>query len=645
MRQSRLSRIAEPCTGLLCVLVLVLIGLVVLPFAGRTLAQHAQDTIDFESDRWVKVSARVVDFLDRKCLTGRAYLKDVEFENGIIEVDIAFPSTDRRSYPGVFFRVQSPGDYEHFYIRPHRAFRYPDALQYTPVFNGISGWQLYSGDGFTAATELPENEWIHVKIEVKATQARVFLGDADTPTLVVNELKHGVSRGTISLDVPADGSAYVSNFTYRPDDTLVFPAPPKVDVPPGFITGWEISQPFKMSRLDLEVHPDSQDLGRIEWQRIESEPLGLVDVARYYGRLGREPDCIFARTTIGSDRKQVKEYQFGYSDWIAVFLNGEILLSAASAYTQRDPSFLGIIGLNDAVYLPLKQGDNELLFVVAESFGGWGFMCRDAKATYEYEGVAKAWETPPEFKIPECVVYDPDRNALYVTNYDAYNPSAGQPRQTVSRLLLDGTVDRLDWVAGLSNPTGMAVHEGTLYVVERTGVAEIDIESAAIVERYPLAEAGLLNDIAIDASGTMYVSDSRKDVIYRGSGGVFEEWLEGDDVDDPNGVCVDGDKLIWGNNGDRSLKAADISTGRVTTVTELAEGVIDGVTVDGRGGYLVSHWQGRIYRIGASGDVFKLLDVSVPGTKCADFAYLPGQGMLVIPSFTGHRVIAYTVAE
>ena len=645
MRQSRLSRIAEPCSRIFPVLAVGLIGLVVFASAGRLLAQDTPGIIDFESDRWVKVSGRVVDFLGRQCLTGRAYLKDVEFENGIIEVDVAFPSTDRRSYPGIFFRVQSPTDYEHFYIRPRRAFRYPDALQYTPVFNGISGWQLYNGDGFTAATELPENEWIHVRLEVMATQARVFLGDADTPALVVNELKHGISKGTISLDVPPDGSAYVSDFTYLPDETLAFPAPPKVDVPPGILTDWEISQPFKMSQLDLEVHPDGQDLGRIEWRHIESEPLGLVDVARYHGRLGREPDCIFARSTVRSDCHQVREYQFGYSDWIAVFLNGEILLSSASAYRQRDPSFLGIIGWNDAVYLPLEQGDNELLFIVAESFGGWGFMCRDAKATYEHGGVARAWETPPDFSIPECVVYDPGRSVLYVTNYDAYNPSAGQPQQPISRILPDGTVDRLDWVKGLSNPTGMALHEGGLYVVERTGVAEIDIESGAIVERQALAGAGFLNDIAIDVSGTMYISDSRGDAIYRGSDGVFEKWLEGDEVDDPNGVCVDGDRLVWGNNGDRRLKAADISTGRITTVAELAEGVIDGVTVDGRGNYLVSHWEGRIYRVGAAGEVLKLLDVSVPGTRCADFAYVADRGMLVIPSFTGNRVIAYTVAE
>ncbi len=623
----------------------VVIGLLVLVVVLPARSVPAQDVIGFESDQWVKVNAQIVDFLDRKCLIGRAYLKDIEFENGVIEVDVAFPDTDRRSYPGIFFRVQSPTDYEHFYIRPHRAFRYPDALQYAPTINGIGGWQLYSGEGFTSGAELPENEWIHVRLEVMGTQARVFLGDTDTPALAVHDLKHGVSRGTISLDIPSDGSAYVSNFSYRPDDDLVFPAPPVVDIPPGFITHWELSRAFRMSEVDLDVHPDDQDIGELEWQAVESEPLGLVDVARYHGRLGREPDCVFARTTITSDREQIRQYQFGYSDWIGVFLNGQILLSANSAYRQRDPSFLGIIGMNDAVYLPLKKGDNELLFAVAESFGGWGFMCQDAEATYEHEGVVKVWETAPVFRIPECIVYHPDGEAFYVTNYDAYNPSGGQGKQFVSRLLSDGTVDDLQWVGGLNNPTGMAIAGRRLYVVERTGVAEIDIETATVVERHPLPEPGFPNDIAVDASGIIYVSDSQKDVIYRSKGGAFEEWLGGDEVDDPNGVCIDGGTLVWGNNADRLLKAADTSTGEVTLIRELAEGVIDGVTVDGSGNYLVSHWQGRVYRISPSGEIVKLLDVSVPGTNCADFAYVAEDGMLVIPSFMSNTVIAYTVAR
>jgi hypothetical protein len=31
---------------------------------------------------------------------------------------------------------------------------------------------------------------------------------------------------------------------------------------------------------------------------------------------------------------------------------------------------------DDAVFLPLRPGENELLFAVAETFGGWGLEAR-----------------------------------------------------------------------------------------------------------------------------------------------------------------------------------------------------------------------------------------------------------------------------
>ena len=67
----------------------------------------------------------------------------------------------------------------------------------------------------------------------------------------------------------------------------------------------------------------------------------------------------------------------GYSDDVSVFLNGKILYRGRSAQGFRDPGFLGIVNPeNDAVYLPLKKGKNELVLALSELGGGWGFLCR-----------------------------------------------------------------------------------------------------------------------------------------------------------------------------------------------------------------------------------------------------------------------------
>jgi hypothetical protein len=67
----------------------------------------------------------------------------------------------------------------------------------------------------------------------------------------------------------------------------------------------------------------------------------------------------------------------GYSDEVTVFLNSQPLFTGRSAFRFRDPGFLGIMDVeNDAVYLPLKKGANELVLAVTDYFGGWGFICR-----------------------------------------------------------------------------------------------------------------------------------------------------------------------------------------------------------------------------------------------------------------------------
>jgi hypothetical protein len=62
---------------------------------------------------------------------------------------------------------------------------------------------------------------------------------------------------------------------------------------------------------------------------------------------------------------------------VSVFLNGSILYRGRSAQSFRDPRFLGIVNLeNDALYLPLKKGKNEVVLALSELGGGWGFICR-----------------------------------------------------------------------------------------------------------------------------------------------------------------------------------------------------------------------------------------------------------------------------
>jgi hypothetical protein len=601
------------------------------------------ETIPFDSPRWQLANARVVDHMGEKAMLGTAFLKDAEFGDGVIEFDLAV--TGARSYPGILFRTRPDGSWERFYIRPHRAGSVPpplyaDVVQYVAAFNRVDSWQLYNGEGMTSGAVVPCGRWFHVKVEVSGAQARIFLDHGETPALQVDRLKHGVRLGGIGLMGPPDGSAYFANFSYRADARLAFAPPPPLYPVPGVIAVWEISRPFKALQVDMEKTPEQQGLADPAWQAVSAEADGLVDISRFHPR-SQEPDLVFARTSIDADADKTMKLNFGYSDYVAVFLNGTLLFNGASPYQGRDPSFLGIVGFFDTLYLPLRKGSNELLLAVAEVSGGWGFKAQNGNAMTAVAGLVRLWETPKKLLSPESAAFDPRTRAIYVSNYDPYNRSFSEGKQSISKLNLEGSIEKLEWVSGLKNPSGVAVHKNTLFVVESNSLVEIDIAQARIIRRYDIPGSMMLNDIAVAAKGIMYLSDSAKGIIYQFNKGRSMEWLKSPEISRPNGVCVFGNKLFWGNNGDGKLKSADLKTKAIKTLAALGPGIIDGVMAEADGSILATHNEGRLLRVSPDGRVNLLLDTTVIGQNLADFTFVPGRDLVVFPTWLDGRVTAF----
>ncbi len=252
-----------------------------------------------------------------------------------------------------------------------------------------------------------------------------------------------------------------------------------------------------------------------------------------------------------------------------------------------------------------------------------------------------AWQTDAVFKVPESVLYDGQRKALFVANIDGI-PTEKDKAGFISRVSLTGEVEKLEWVTGLNAPKGMGVYENTLYVTDIDRLVAIDVDSAQVVKEYVVPEAGFLNDVAVDAAGRVYFSDmsAKNSVIYRLAEGKVEPWVRGDEINRPNGLYAEQDRLIVGNSGDGRLKAVDFASRTVAVVAEIGGG-IDGVEADGEGGYLISDWSGATSRVSASGEVTKLLDTTAQKINSADIEYIPESRLLLIPTFYDHRVMAY----
>jgi len=611
---------------------------VLLFFTAAQIGSAATEIIDFESDAWtLSPGSKIVTYLEQKALRGGARLSEQEFSDGIIEYDVAFQGS--RCFAGINFRVQTADNFEHFYIRPHKS-NLADALQYTPVFNGLSSWQLYSGPGFTAAAPIAHKKWIHVKMEVKGSQARVFLNNSTRPALVMTDLKHGQSQGSLGLFAPANGLAHFANFSYQKNVSLEFPETPKKPSALGTLPDWELSQAFKVNNINMEKYPAEQTLDQIKWQAAAIDAQGMVDIARYVKKSGQIPDCVIARTSIVADKEDTRQFKFGYSDAITIFFNGKIVFYGNSTFRLRDPAFQGLIGLNDAVYLPLQPGRNELLVMVAETFGGWGFMFQDAEFIVQHADLEKLWELSFTLNYPESVVFDPKRNILYVSNF------INDGSQFISQLTIDGAIKKLHWVTGLTQPTGLSIYQDKLYAVDRTGLNEIDIDSGEILAKYPIPGAQFSNDVDFDGEGNAYISDSRKNAIYKFSQGKFETWLQGKEIMAPNGLCVDGARILVGVSSEGSLKSVNLADKSIKTLVSLGPGaVMDGIKTAGEGNILFSDYNGRIFRLTRGGIKTELLNSTIPRQFCADFEYIPAQSLLIVPSLYDNRIRAYKVKK
>ena len=344
-----------------------------------------------DSSRWIfEGQAGVKEYLGRRCVMldgGAATIKDLELRDGVIDMDVA--TSAKRGFFGIQFRTDSVNG-EFVYLRQHKS-GLPDAMQYTPVLNTGLNWQLYSGPGFTGPVDIPRDTWFHLRLVIIGAAARLYVGDTTKPALDMPDLKSGLERGQVAL---ADliGATCFANVEIHPTPD----APWQRHLPPmpaGTLVHWSLSPAYDALQRDPELPLSAAERAAIPWQVVEAEPPGIVAIYRYRmaphprvtfqtdwsTRLSPQPgtQLIYARTSITAHRDEVRKLYLGYSDEVSVFLNGRILYRGRSAQSFRDPGFLGIVSPDDdALYLPLRKGSNELVLALSELGGGWGFVAR-----------------------------------------------------------------------------------------------------------------------------------------------------------------------------------------------------------------------------------------------------------------------------
>jgi len=269
---------------------------------------------------------------------------------------------------------------------------------------------------------------------------------------------------------------------------------------------------------------------------------------------------------------------------------------------------------------------------------------REIKENLKTEG----WRTTG-FMGPESAYFDPATQLIFVSNV-AGLPLAKDKKGWISILSAKGKLLNSKWVGGLNAPKGLRSRGDSLWVSDIDRVVEISINSGRIINKYEVAGAEFLNDLAIDEVGSVYISDMFTGKVHKISNGKISTILTKEDIGQyPNGLFYqDGQLYIagWGKNINKKTFATDqlgsllkvnLRNMKITQITGPL-GYLDGLEKTSDSNWLVSDWvNGKVFKVTQAGAV-SLLYKGKQGT--ADIGYIPGKENLLVPLMNENQTIS-----
>ncbi|HMN38435.1 MAG TPA: hypothetical protein PKD49_12105 [Hyphomicrobium sp.] len=261
----------------------------------------------------------------------------------------------------------------------------------------------------------------------------------------------------------------------------------------------------------------------------------------------------------------------------------------------------------------------------------------------------KLWEVSG-LAGPECALPDSASGTIYVSNVNG-DAMKKDGNGFIAKVSLDGKSVDKDWSTGLNAPKGLAISNGHLFVGDVDELVEIDLANGKIIAKHKAEGAGLLNDVAADSKGNVYVTDTGGGGVYKLSGGKIEKWLTDPIFAGANGIIVEGDNLIvntWGVLTGNGFETS--SLGRMVSVsladgkfTELDGGKtignLDGLASLGGGNYLISDWMaGKVMTFATGGKTETILE---DGQGTADFGYDAAAKIMYLPQMMKGTLTAY----
>ena len=252
---------------------------------------------------------------------------------------------------------------------------------------------------------------------------------------------------------------------------------------------------------------------------------------------------------------------------------------------------------------------------------------------------------------PESVLHDRSADVYLVSNVNG-SPFRKDDNGFISRLDPDGTVAELKWIDGaaddvtLNAPKGMAFKGDTLLVADIDEVRLFDRTTGAALGSWRVPGSTFLNDVAVGPDRTVYVTDmgvyegflpSGTDAVHKfDSAGEPVALVSGEALGGPNGILVDGGRVMFVTYKSGRVHLVQRETGTISGLPAPPSGALDGVVKIAESVFLISSWDGEaVYRMGVGGLYTTEVDsVEAP----ADIGIDARRRRLLIPLFHADEV-------
>ncbi|MCU1645359.1 MAG: superoxide dismutase [Nocardia sp.] len=193
--------------------------------------------------------------------------------------------------------------------------------------------------------------------------------------------------------------------------------------------------------------------------------------------------------------------------------------------------------------------------------------------------ISTAYELPDAQAYPESIAADGRSGAIYLSSFLDGAVYRATPGKQQAEVFLPAGAD------GRQTANGVKVDAaGRLWVIDHThGVAVYDTGTRALIARFDVREAQpFVNDLAITADGTVYLTDSVRPVIYRITPQQF------------------GDAVAHGGRAELST-FSDLGPAKDAAAQNAT--ALNGLVVDSTGRYLlaVDMPNGDLYRVALDG--------------------------------------------